>query len=118
MWVQHGVIWPDDGTHSDEQVGNAASVRFANPELPGRLLTVYAFGEMGESGEIDLKTMTEFMICRDLDDPGSTEEWCDYQYEELDHRPLKGVADAQSVALGWVKSFDANRDIHWDGEPF
>jgi|SRR5688572_14690364 len=117
-WARHGEIWADDGTHSDEQAGNAASARFVNPELPGCLVTVYAYGEMAEPGEIGLLSLTEFMICRDVDEPGSTEEWSTYQYGELDHRPLTSVQDAETVALAWVRAFDANRDIHWDGKPF
>lgn len=42
-WERYGEIWDDDGQHTDEQVGNAASARFVNPDLPGRLITVHAF---------------------------------------------------------------------------
>lgn len=42
-WQQHGRIWTDDGQHTDEQVGNAASVRFIDPDKPGARVTVYAY---------------------------------------------------------------------------
>lgn len=72
---------------------------------------------------VGLTMQTEFMICRDINDPGSTEEWCDYQYEELDAAPFTGteeeiVAKANAAALKRVRMFNGERDIHWDGKPF
>jgi hypothetical protein len=56
-WVQHGEIWENDGEHGDDQVGNAASIRFINPELPGRRVTVYAYAQAPEivAGSCDHK---------------------------------------------------------------
>lgn len=57
-------------------------------------------------------------------DPDAREvEFSDLQYEDLDTRPFSGsVAEiltvAEGVALGWIRSFDPNRDIAWDGKPF
>jgi hypothetical protein len=43
-WVQHGEIWSDDGEPGgDVQVGKAASIRFVDPDFPGRRVTVYAY---------------------------------------------------------------------------
>jgi len=72
---------------------------------------------------VGLRMQTEFMICRDIDDPGSTEEWCDYEYNDLDTRPYTGkveeiLAKAEADALKQVRMFNAERDIHWDGKPF
>jgi hypothetical protein len=72
---------------------------------------------------VGLKMQTEFMICGDIDDPGSTEEWCDYRYDEPDTRPYTGtveeiLAAAEADALKMVRQFNGERDIHWDGKPF
>lgn len=125
-WVQQGRVMDDDGQHSEEQVGNAASVRFVHTDMPGRLVTVYAYpvgvvtpsenGDQVECAGID--THTEYMICRDLDDPGGTEEFSQVMYETLDTKPFSHVGLAENVALAWVIAFDADRNIHWDGNPF
>lgn len=61
---------------------------------------------------------TEFMICGDVGDPGNTEKWCDYRYETVDTKPIKHLDNAQGLARTWVRMFNADRDIHWDGKPF
>jgi hypothetical protein len=126
MWVMHGPIMDDDGQHGDEQLGEACSVRFVNPDLPGRVVNVYAYASapLNDDVEHDLDSlgvdaMTEFMICRDIEDPGSTEEWCDYTYASLDTLPFNGdIEDATKTARAWIRAFDPNRDIDWNGEPF
>lgn len=125
MWIRSGEIWADDGNPGgDEQVGKAASIRFVNPDLPGRMVTIYAYphapeGDDGHDLEnLGVDTATEYMICRDLEDPGSTEEWSTYQYGTLDTAPLRAdVSVAESVAYLWT-SVRKGDEIGWDGEPF
>jgi hypothetical protein len=52
-------------------------------------------------------------------DPG----WSEIKYEGLDTRPYSGpaekmIAEAEKDALAWVRSFDPNRNIHWNGDRF
>lgn len=143
-WQQHGVIWEDDGEHGDEQVGKAASVRFVNPDLPGRRVTVYAYPHAPEKsivtkeGSIEtfhgfehdmdsfgIESQVWFEI--DEDAPGDADDWdptwSEIKYESLDTRPYSGpaeqmIAEAEADALAWIRGFDPNRDIHWDGERF
>jgi len=143
-WVQCGTVWDDDGEHSDEQVGKAASVRFVNPDLPGRRVTVYAYPHAPEksivtkSGSIEtfhgfehdmdnfgIQSQVWFEI--DEDAAGDADDWepswSEIKYENLDTRPYSGpakkmIAEAERDALAWIMRFDASRDIHWDGERF
>lgn len=77
-----------------------------------------------DMGNVDLQMQTEFMICRDVDDPGSTEEWSEYQYDYVDDRPPytgtipEILAAANAAALQEVQTFDADKYITWDGKPF
>lgn len=143
-WVQYGDVNTDDGEYGgDIQVGKASHVRFTHTDMPGRLVTVYAYptapersiettegtkttfhGYKHDLDSVGIQVQTEFMVCDDIDDPGSTERWSDYRYQELDTRPYtRGDGDdrvkaAEVDALRWIERFDANRDIAWDGEPF
>jgi len=90
--------------------------RFA-PSPPEHLACSYDMDSVG------LRMQTEFMICSDIEDPGGTEEWCDYRYCELDTRPYTGtvqeiLAAAGADALKEVRLFNADQDIAWDGQPF
>ncbi|MCP9209574.1 hypothetical protein [Streptomyces cucumeris] len=143
-WVQYGDIQTDDGDYGgDIQIGKATHVRFIHTGMPGRLVTVTAYpvapersietqegsvvhfhGFESDMNAVGIQSQIELMICGDIDDPGSTEEWSDYLYENLDTRPYSRGDDETKVkaaevdALRWVERFDANRDIHWDGERF
>lgn len=163
-WVQYGEIAEDDGdVGGDIQIGPARSVRFVDPKLPGRLITVYVYAVAQElalddqpgcthpaeieedhgdgtatykpsppehlacshdMANVDLQMQTEFMICGDVDEPGNTEKWSEYQFDYVDDRPPytgtipEILAAANAAALQEVTSFDANQYITWDGEPF
>lgn len=140
-WVQSGTIWPDDGEPGgDEQIGKAASVRFVNPDLPGRRVTVYAYAHAPEkeivtreghveifhgytsdmdSLGIQVQTWFEF----DDNAAGDADEWeptwSKEEYRSLDTRPYAGDRKAaEADALAWIRAFNVDRDIHWDGEMF
>jgi hypothetical protein len=143
-WTQHGEIWEDDGEHGDEQVGKAASVRFVNPDLPGRRVTVYAYPHAPEKSvvakngsietfhgfEHDMDSFgIESQVWFEIDEGSAGDaddfepQWSEIKYESLDTRPYSGpaekmIAEAERDALAWVKAFDANRNIHWDGKLF
>ncbi|MEU8272567.1 hypothetical protein AB0B89_36130, partial [Sphaerisporangium sp. NPDC049002] len=61
----------------DHQSTEAFSVRYTwqRPDGLYALTTVYTYGE--RSGrQHRITTLTETMVCRDLNDPGGTEVWC------------------------------------------
>jgi hypothetical protein len=141
-WVLHGAPWTDDGDHSPLQVGRAAHIRFRHADKVGRLLTVTAYPKAPEReivtregsvetfhgyefdmGQLAVEAQTEFMICDDINDPGGTENWCDYRYKVLDVDPYTGSDDektraAEGDALKYIRRFNGERDIDWDGERF
>ena len=141
-WVLHGEPWTDDGEYSPLQVGKAAHIRFRHASKPGRLLTVTAYpmapeveittrkgsvetfhGYEFDMSKLVVEAQTEFMICDDINDPGGTESWCDYRCEALDADPYTGSDDektraAEADALKYVRRFNGERDIDWDGERF
>jgi hypothetical protein len=54
----------------------------------------------------------EFMLCRDPEDPGSTEEWCDYRYVDSWFARGEKFTDEQIKAL--MEKFEA-KWIYWQG---
>jgi hypothetical protein len=142
-WIQHGEIWADDGQHTDEQVGKAASVRFVNPELPGCRVTVYAYPSAPEKavvtkdGTIEtfhgfthdmdgFKIETQVWFEIDEDAPGDADEWnptfSGIQYAAIETGSYSGTAEemiaaAEEDALAWVRAYRPAR-IKWDGKRF
>lgn len=138
----HGEPWTDNGDYSPLQVGKAAHVRFRHLDKPGRLLTVTAYpmapevsittrkgsvetfhGYRFDMDQLAVETQTEFMICEDIGDPGGTESWSDYRYKTLTVAPRTGSDNektraAEADALAFIRRFNGERDIDWDGEQF
>lgn len=161
-WIRHGFARDAGDFAGDVQVGGSAAVWFVNPELPGRLVTVYMCPvapeldlddqpECGHRAELledfgngvgrfaplpaehwrcthkmdaaGVQMVTEFMICDDVDDPGSTEKWSIYAYQSRETPPFPGTVEeiikaAEAKAVALAEGFDANLSIHWDGERF
>lgn len=144
-WIQHGEVWSDDGdVGGDTQLGKAASVRFVNPDHPTARVTVYAYasaperpieakvgsievhmGYSADLGNLGIESQVWFEI--DDDAKGDADEWdptwSEIKYESLNSFIGPGTdeqrkAVAEAAALAWVRSFNAERDIHWDGERF
>lgn len=157
-WVQHGIVLEDDGQHTDEQIGNAASVRFTDPDKPGARVTVYAYPHAPERFDypdcphevvlledlgggvgwfapmppehlacsyhmdrLGIQILTMLELLEDEDVSGDSDDWeptwDKMEYELLDTRDYGGdVTAAQTDALAWIRRFDANRAIHWDGK--
>jgi len=125
-WEQHGEIVRDAGdVGGDEQVGESSSMRFVNPDLPGRVITIYAYpvgvNHLGEDGDqikvTGIQSATEFMICTDVDNPGDTEIWSDYTYVDEVIRPFAELEAAERTAAGLLALADP-KNIDWNGEPF
>lgn len=119
VWQEKDDLFKDAGdTGGDVQVGKAYSRRFFNPDLPGRLVTMclYPIREEG-SAVVGVQMQTEFMICRDTEDPGSTEEWSDYRYVDLPIIGFGTVEQAELSCMEVLPKYDPAK-IVWNGEPF
>jgi hypothetical protein len=118
-----GVI---DGGHvgGDVQVSDCWSVRFRPSFEPDDAL--YAFvdenwyveifdhSETGGDVTYGVTCQVQFMICSDLDDAGSTEEWCDYRYHSPSMAVYKTLEEAEKEAERLARASDGT-DIGWDG---
>lgn len=108
-------------TGGDEQASDSWCRRFVRPLDNNRyaVITVYVYvhDERMRTGDPDaaappvLTRQTEFAVCRDPDDVGGTEEFCDYTYVPEPGRPAtedaaRDVCDAIDPAI-----------FAWDGTP-
>lgn len=110
------------GTVGGDGAGEAVSVRYTC-EKPGSLTDVYWYvvdlrerNEADENDEYpwDVEEMTQFMVCTDPNDPGSTEVWSDYTYDNLSAVSYKTEADAIAER---DRQVDTTAEYHWDGDP-
>ena len=68
----------------------------------------------------DVELQVEFLICTDPADPGSSETWSNYEYDNalsLKGFPTLETADeaAKRLCVSALENFD--RDFSWDGSP-
>jgi hypothetical protein len=145
-WVQHGKVWDDDGNPGgDDQIGKASSVRFVNPDFPGARVTVHAYATAPERAvEAKVGSIEVFMgyepnldnlgiqssVWFEIEDDATSHDadewepdWSEIQYEDLDAFIAPGpdekrVAVAEAAAHAWVRAYNPERDIHWDGKRF
>lgn len=123
-WVEKGTILNAGDVSPDYQVGEAFNRRFYHPDKPGRLMTVSFYGvrvpnsDLPEGFEYGIEKHTEYMICRDIEDPGSTEEWSEPAYDPIDgYTSLDTVEEAETEARKELEKLDAG-DLVWNGEEF
>ncbi|MFJ7280666.1 hypothetical protein [Kitasatospora sp. NPDC098663] len=137
-WAMHELgVMDDDGQHGDEQRGPACSVRFINLDLPGAVVTLYAYAHAPERkntvvedgkeyveygpdlDSLGVETLTVYATDRNPKNPDSRPEWEHQVYDSLDTRPFNGDVDAASTAArSWIRSLDPERDFRWDGKEF
>lgn len=117
-----------DDCGGDIQTGNIFSRRFTHTKLPGRLFEVIAYPIKGdgstptpdEDAPIRLEVQTRMTVCRDVEEPGSTETWSDTEYSDLPERfdhDFDSVKKAEAHARAMIRSFDLDRHIGWSGNP-
>jgi hypothetical protein len=115
----------------DYQAGEAWSVRLASSQVPGALITVYAFAEacrrhdpdMGDvpaDGEYTVQVMIEYLTCTDVTDPGGTETWSDMVYDSAaDTQVYSDGDEADAAARKLAEAYAANPGrFGWRGKPF
>ncbi len=110
---EHGKYQRDSGdVGGDNAVGITPSRRFAQLQTDGTwlLITDYAMPFVSDWNETprvyDIQNMTEVMVCRDLDDPGSSEITCDYEYEFVGERGYTNIREAERAAARYVRGLD------------
>jgi hypothetical protein len=90
LWLDEGVF--TGGTVGGDGAGEAVTRRFTKRRADGTFAVVESayypvnvgerFGEDREdAAEFDVENMTAATICTDLDDPGGTEVWSNYDYD-------------------------------------
>ncbi|SRR6266496_3703138 len=121
-------IWQPDGrgvqpgghAGGDIQAGDSYSVRYVRPDLPGSLITRTAYPVEYDHlpGEFVIQIQTEWLVCTDPRDPGGTEIWSDYAYDD-EGCPIYGsAAEAERAARRAASAMLGEAGIHdWNGQP-
>jgi hypothetical protein len=132
-----GNKWRPDGTGvsgggdvgGDIQAADSYDIRFIHPDLPRAVITVWVYPVVADEKQFDhdppdgpftIQIQTEYTICDDVRDPGSTEEWADARYEDL---PAKyaSLRSAERDTARIADQFAAGKRLparNWDGEVF
>lgn len=59
----------------------------------------------------DIQNQTELMVCRDVEDPGSTETWCDYEYEYVGAMGFDSLERADAEARAYTARLSAEHYV-------
>jgi len=122
--------WHPDGTGVDSngwcggdiQRGDSYSVRLVRDDKPGSLLTItfYAAEYDENPGEFDVQRQVEWLVCSDPADPGGTEIWSDYSYDDVSAIVIDTEEEAEDEARERAEAVlaDPSPYFGWDGEPW
>lgn len=124
LWMPdgEGVVIAGD-VSPDGQLTEAYEVRYHHTQYPDSMISVRFYGEdLGAPNEYTgvcrIEAQTEFMVCRDRKDPGATEKWCDYRYQDAEPGvTYTDVSTAEARARELAETHTADM-IKWDGLPF
>jgi hypothetical protein len=101
MWVrdqQGGGVLPGGDVGGDRHASESFSVRFHHRNRPGVLVTYSYYAAVDEENPaaITVERETEFMVCTDPADPGSSEVWSAYSHTTLpgSYANLQAATDA------------------------
>lgn len=127
--------WKADGTGvyedasdtigGDIQATRSFSVRYINDgfpdgDPPGRVVTVYFYGvDPGllndePTGKYHVECVEERIVCRDVTQPGDTEEWADMRYETVPGPTHTSLEAAEKRARNVARRHQATW-LKWDG---
>lgn len=112
-WRTDGRICPGGDVGGDIQAGDSYSIRFHQDGDPCRLVTVYAY-PVQQRSRIGVEIQTEFMVCQDPRDPGSSELWSDAMYV-TDPHAFDSIAAADRYARRLIEGYPSS-NIDWDGK--
>ena len=113
------------GTVGGDGAGEATSVRYTRPDVPGAMITVSYYtvdrverggqDEADDSPRWDVESQTEFLICTDPEDPGMSEVWSDYVYDS-DHYAVSFPTEAEAEEKRDAALRRESPDFYsWDG---
>lgn len=125
-WTADGPVMPNDGVHGGDGGGEAFSIRYTRPDIPGALISSYWYpvDESERYGDDpddrtgwDVENEVEYLICTDPADPGGTEVWSHVEYRTPNEMAHDTEADAIANAEGHANS-EAAEHYGWDGQVF
>jgi hypothetical protein len=119
-WVRDqrgGGVLPGGDVGGDAQLDESFSVRFHHRHRPGALVTFhyYAALDLDDLTTVYVERQTEYLVCTDPSDPGSTEVRSDYRYETV-QRDL-GSVEAATAAAKQAAAAHLTCDEDWPGRP-
>ncbi len=119
-WVRDqrgGGVLPGGDVGGDVQLDESFSVRFWHRDHPGALVTYryYTALDLDDLTSVYLERQTEYLVCTDPADPGSTEVWSDYRYETV-QRGFESVEAATATARRAAEGHLACAEA-WSGLP-
>ena len=134
-WKSYGTYCFDAGSiEEDLQKGYSASVTFTSyPRVfqdknLSSIITIsmypVAYGEHDElpscaSGPYGLRQQVEKLVCIDPQDPGTTAQWADYEYDAVNYPAARDgfrtIAEAETLAVTLL-SLQSPADINWSGK--
>jgi hypothetical protein len=114
-------VQPNGDCGGDIQHGNSCSVRYVRPDMPRSLITVsfYAVEYDECPGEFVVQRQVEWLVCEDPADPGGTEVWSDYEYDDVSATVMGSAAEAEreareladdALSRGWTHGWDDQPD--------
>ncbi|MFI6909769.1 hypothetical protein ACIBKY_51500 [Nonomuraea sp. NPDC050394] len=114
-----GVLHDAGEVGGDVQATPSYSVRYTARERPGAVVTVYFYGQRTGARTYEVGWQVEKIICRDVRDPGGTEEWSAAEYgpsaeEAARSRPFRQAAHAEVAAQRLAREHRPEM-ITWNG---
>jgi hypothetical protein len=108
-------VLPGGAVDGDAQLDESFSVRFHHRDLPGALVTYcyYAAVDLDDLTTIYVEQQTEYLVCIDPADPGSTEVWSDYRYATVE----RGFGSVEAATAAARRAAEAHLacDERWSG---
>jgi hypothetical protein len=119
-WIrdqQGGGVLPGVDVGGDAQLDESFSVRFHRHDHPGALVTFYYYAalDLDDLTTVYVERQTEYLVCTDPSDPGSTELWSDCRY-----RPMaSGFESVEAATAAAKQAAEAHLacDEDWSGRP-
>jgi hypothetical protein len=118
IWAADGTgVQPGDDTGSDIQAGESYSVRYRRADRPSAMITrtAYPAGVPGRPGVFFVQVETELLVSIDPLDPGGTETWSEYAYDD-EPGIFASAAEAEKAAVQVATGLLADGcSQNWDG---
>lgn len=117
-WAADGAgVQPADDAGGDSQAGESYSVRYRRADRPCAMITrtAYPASAPGRPSVFFVQVETEWLVSTDPLDPGGTETWSDYAYDD-EPGIYASVIEAEKAALQVATGLLADGcSQNWDG---